>query len=157
MVFNRVSTSPTEAVGSLFPPTGKISSSTDPPPAAGPLALLVEATEQSNYLPDDSPAQQQDSAPAQAPTPKAEEPAVPGLTVAPPATAAESIPQDVAFSPSHQDNRIPKKNSLPAPIGTLDGFQLPPGVVLPDSVTPEILAGKPMRMLFEVSLLFYCG
>jgi hypothetical protein len=72
------------------------------------------------------------------------------------ASSAESIPQDVAFSPGRQtDDRIPKKNHLPDPIGS-EGIRLPPGVVLPDSVTMEVLAGKPVRMLLEVSSIPIC-
>lgn len=68
-----------------------------------------------------------------------------------------NLPQDAAFSPGR--DRIPKKTShsaLPDPIQVFssfddDGITLPPDVVLPPSVTPQVLAGKPKKMLLEVS------
>ncbi|KAL3796797.1 hypothetical protein HJC23_010944 [Cyclotella cryptica] len=67
-----------------------------------------------------------------------------------------NLPQDAAFSPGRE--RIPKKtqsSAFPDPIPTSsafddDGITLPPGVVLPPSVTPQVLAGKPKRMLLEL-------
>jgi hypothetical protein len=145
----RISISPTAALDPLLSPPQKILMDETNNPSA--LDLLAAATAQSQYL----PAEENNVIN----TPTFSEPpasnAVETLSnpTAATATLSESIPQDVAFSPGRQDNRIPKKANLPAPIGSFDGLQLPPGIVLPDSVTPEILGGKPMRMLLEVSLI----
>ena len=150
-IVNRVSTSPQSLPQTLsLLPTDKISTP-NPNPAAAPtaLALLVAATEQSHYLPAETPA----------PPPPPVVAAMPDSDPNHPTAQSqsnESIPQDVAFSPgravsAQEGGRIPKKD-LPAPNGMFEGLQLPPGVVLPDTVTPDILAGKPIRMLLEVSL-----
>ena len=140
---NRVSISPAaqSAADPIATNNSKISSSLPNPDHPGALALLVEATEQSEYL----------SAEANAPVTT-----IDPNSMSNPATSNDSIPQDVAFSPGRnpQDvsrTRIPKKENLPAPIASVEGIQLPPGVTLPDSVTPEVLSGKPIRMLLEVS------
>ena len=161
MNINRISTSPQSLPQTLsFLPIDKISTP-NPNPAAAPtaLALLVAATEQSQYLPAET------ETPVAPPHP----PIVAAMSDSDPihpttqSQSNESIPQDVPFSPggvgqdalsAQEGGRIPKKD-LPAPAGTFEGLQLPPGVVLPDTVTPDILSGKPIRMLLEVSLDYY--
>lgn len=147
---NRVSVSPAaqSATDPSSTPNSKISSSLPNPDHPGALALLLEATEQSEYLPAEA------SAPTPATTMDSNPMSNPATGAA--ITSNDSIPQDVAFSPGRnpQDvsqTRIPKKDNLPAPISSFEGMQLPPGLTLPDSVTPEVLSGKPIRMLLEVS------